>query len=36
MGNSRPDIMEWNYLTVEQAAADFHHVVELFKTILSG
>ena len=36
MGNSRPDIMEWNYLTVEQAAADFHHVVELFKTIYPG
>jgi len=36
MGNSRPGVMEWNYLTVKQAAADFHHVVELFKTLYSG
>jgi hypothetical protein len=35
-GNSKPAIMEWNYLTVEQAAFDFHHVVELFKTIYTG
>jgi len=36
IGNSSPTIREWDYLTVEQAAADFHHVVELFKTIYSG
>lgn len=36
MGNSRPDVMEWNYLTVEQAASDFHHIVELFKNIYKG
>jgi len=28
--------MEWGYLTVEQAASDFHRVVELFKTIYTG
>jgi hypothetical protein len=36
MGNSRPATMDWDYLTVEQAAADFHRVVELFKTIYTG
>jgi hypothetical protein len=36
MGDSRPDGMEWNYLTVEQAASDFHRVVELFKTLYNG
>ncbi|MCD4731220.1 MAG: hypothetical protein K8R74_11495, partial [Bacteroidales bacterium] len=36
MTNARPDVMEWNYLTVEQAAADFHNIAELFKTIYSG
>ena len=36
MGNSRPAILEWDYLTVSQAASDFHRVVELFKRIYPG
>jgi hypothetical protein len=36
MGNSRPEVMEWSYLTVEQGASDFHHIVELFKKIYKG
>ncbi|MBN1273176.1 MAG: hypothetical protein JXB26_12995 [Candidatus Aminicenantes bacterium] len=36
MGKSRPAIMDWQYLTAEQAAADFHRVVDLFKKIYSG
>ena len=36
MTGARPIVMEWNYLTVEQAAADFHHIVDLFKTIYKG
>ena len=36
MTGARPDVMDWNFLRVEQAAADFHRVVELFKTIYTG
>lgn len=36
MTNARPDVMDWNYLTVEQAAADFHHVVAIFKNLYKG
>lgn len=30
-GESVPDPMDWKYLNIEQAAADHHRVVELFK-----
>ena len=33
MTDARPDVMDWDYLTVEQAAADFHNVVETLKPI---
>jgi len=36
MLGARPDVMEWEYLTVEQAAADFHSIVSLFKTLYPG
>ncbi|UCE24650.1 MAG: peptidase [Candidatus Zixiibacteriota bacterium] len=36
MGNPRPDQLDWEYLTVAQAAADHHHIVELFKQIYTG
>ena len=32
-GKSVPDSIDWKYLTVENAAADHHHIVELFKTL---
>jgi PS-10 peptidase S37 len=32
-GKSVPDSIDWRYLTVENAAADHHRVIELFKTI---
>lgn len=32
-GKSVPDSIDWKYLTVENAAADHHHIVELFKSI---
>lgn len=32
-GKSVPDSIDWKYLTVENAAADHHHIVELFKPI---
>lgn len=33
MTGACPANMDWRYLTVKQAAADFHRVVELFKTV---
>ncbi|MCP4214175.1 MAG: peptidase, partial [bacterium] len=30
---SEPDPMDWQYLTIWQAASDHHRIVELFKTI---
>jgi hypothetical protein len=30
---ARPDVVEWRYLTVRQAAADHHRIVALFKQI---
>ena len=36
MREAEPDVMEWDYLTVEQAAADFHCIVQMFKTIYEG
>jgi hypothetical protein len=35
-GKSKPDSMLWGYLTIRQAAADHHRVVNLFKTIYPG
>ena len=32
-GKSVPDSIDWNFLTVENAAADHHHIVELFKPL---
>jgi len=32
-GKSIPDSINWKYLTVENAAADHHHIVDLFKQI---
>jgi hypothetical protein len=36
MQGARPDILDWQYLTIEQAAADHHRIVQLFKQIYSG
>jgi hypothetical protein len=33
---SVPDPRDWQYLTLEQAAADHHHIVELFKEVYGG
>jgi len=33
---SAPDSLEWQYLTIEQAAADFHAVVEYLKHFYKG
>jgi hypothetical protein len=35
-GVSRPDPPEWHYLTIEQAAADHHRIVEIFNEIYTG
>ncbi len=32
-GKSVPDSIDWKFLTVENAAADHHHIVELFKAL---
>jgi len=32
-GDSKPDDYNWDYLNIEQAAADYHHIVQLLKTI---
>jgi hypothetical protein len=32
-GESRPEPADWNLLTIEQAAADHHRIVEAFKSI---
>ncbi len=34
-GKSVPDSIDWQYMTVENAAADQHHIIELFKSIYS-
>ncbi|KPK83402.1 MAG: hypothetical protein AMS27_13030 [Bacteroides sp. SM23_62_1] len=33
---SEPDPYDWEYLTIEKAAADHHHIVDLFKDIYKG
>ncbi len=35
-GKSVPDTLDWRYLTIQQAAADHHHIFELFKKAWSG
>jgi hypothetical protein len=35
-GKSRPDSLDWKYLTTEQAAADHHHITRLLKAIYKG
>lgn len=35
-GNSVPDSIDWRYLSVEQAANDDHHIIELMKQIYKG
>ncbi|MDQ7817871.1 MAG: S28 family serine protease [Melioribacteraceae bacterium] len=35
-GKSVPENLDWNYLTVEQAANDHHEIVELFKKLYIG
>jgi hypothetical protein len=35
-GKSVPDSLQWEYLTVEQAAADLHTVNQLFKQLYKG
>lgn len=35
-GKSVPDSMQWEYLTVEQAAADLHAINQLFRQFYSG
>jgi len=32
-GESKPESMEWEYLTVENAAADHHNIIQSFKNI---
>jgi hypothetical protein len=36
MGTSRPDPEQWEFNNVEQAAADHHRIVELFKEVYTG
>ncbi|MBC7864970.1 MAG: hypothetical protein IAF38_18495 [Bacteroidia bacterium] len=35
-GKSIPDSLDWNFLTVKQAAYDYHEIKELFVKILKG
>lgn len=35
-GDSKPDSMQWKYLTLENACADLHHINQLFRQIYSG
>ena len=35
-GKSRKDSLEYDYLTLEQATADLHHINQLFRKIYSG
>jgi hypothetical protein len=33
---SQPDPLDWQYLTIEQSAADHHRIVEIFKDVYTG
>jgi len=35
-GKSLPDSMNWQFLNLEQETADYHRIIELFKTIYPG
>jgi len=35
-GESKPDSLQWEYLTIQQAAADHHRIMETFKEIYPG
>ena len=35
-GESKPDSMIWRYLTIEQAVADYHRIVEMFRPNYRG
>ncbi len=35
-GDSKPGFEKWRYLTIEQAAADHHRIVQAFKRIYTG
>jgi PS-10 peptidase S37 len=35
-GKSKPDSMQWEYLTIEQATADLHAINQLFRNIYKG
>ncbi len=35
-GGSKPDSISWRYLTLEQAASDYHRIVDLFATVYTG
>lgn len=35
-GESLPDMLDYTYLTIAQAAADYHHIRELFRAIYPG
>jgi hypothetical protein len=35
-GDSKPDSLNWQYLTIENAAADHHRIVTLFKDVYTG
>jgi hypothetical protein len=35
-GKSRPDSINWKYMTIKQAAADHHRIIEFFKDYYEG
>ncbi len=35
-GESKPENYDWNYLNIEQAAADYHKIIQLLKKIYKG
>jgi len=34
-GESIPEDFDWQYLTIEQATADYHHINDIFNTFYS-
>ncbi|MCP4584122.1 MAG: hypothetical protein GY839_21120 [candidate division Zixibacteria bacterium] len=35
-GDNRPNPVDWDYLTIEQASGDFHVIADIFKDIYTG
>lgn len=35
-GDSKPDSLDWTWLTIDQAAEDYHRIVRLFRPIYTG